>query len=351
MSKKLLTDNILYQISIIKRIFFFLFYCLSKKLFGVKYTNIYKNNKINQITKFIQNKYPNDYCIFSRDGIGDIFFIAGLIREFKKGKEGRVIYFTDKLSCVPLIKAFKSIDEVYYNRALGAFQEFKTLQKDLVKGQLNILFFPYKGTKPTYTFSDNYNNLLNLPLNTERELPAISLENMEKAENEFKRFEVSKEKTILIIPDATMFDYRIIDSKFWISLAKELEARGFDIVFNTKLNKYKNFKNTFLPIMDFIAFSKQVKHVISFRSGINDLFAGVGITNMTVVYPPNLEVMWADADEVHKLHEHHTFTSGNELENIFNIHSLNRTFNSSNINEFLYNFNDNEIIDTIIRNI
>ena len=313
--------------------------------------NAYKNMKKQEIANLIQEKYSDCYCIFSRYGLGDIFFVASLIKAFKEKNGGKVIYFTEKKRLVKILKAFTSIDEIVFNKDLGFLQEEQTLQQHLQKGKLNKLFFPYRGSKETYTFSDNYNNLLDLPLDSERELPVITDENHFKAKKEFEKLKINPQKTVLIIPDATMFDYRIIDSKFWLNLSKELESKGYDIVFNTKLSKYKHLKNTFLPVMDFVAFAKQIKHIISFRSGVSDLLVGMNISNLTAIYPPNLEVIWADAICFHELHKNHFKQFDNEFDNMFAIHSLNNTFKRNDIDEIVYNYNDVEIINRITQNI
>lgn len=308
----------------------------------------YKNNKKQEIAKLIRERYSDYYCIFSRYGIGDIFFVASLVKAFKEKNGGKVVFFTEKKRLVKVLQAFPSIDEVIFDKDLSFLQEEQNLQQHLQIGKLHKLFFPYRGTKETYTFSDNYNNLLDFPLNTERELPVISEKNYQNAQNEFKKLKINPQKTILIIPDATMFDYRVIDSKFWINLSKELELKGFDVIFNTKLDEYKHLKKTFLPIMDFIAFAKQIKHTISFRSGVSDLLVGMNISNLTAIYPPNLEVIWANAAQFHDLHKRHVENFDNEFDNMFAIHSLNNTFKRNDIQEIIYNFNDDEIISNII---
>ena len=218
------------------------------------------------------------------------------------------------------------------------------------KGTLNKLFFPYRGAKKTYTFSDNYNNMLDMPLDTARELPVINKKNYIKAEEEFEKLKLNPQNTVLLIPDATMFDYRIIDSVFWINLAGKLQNPGYEVVFNCNMPEYKHFKCTFLPIMDFLAFTKQVKYIVSFRSGISDLLAGMNMFNMSVIYPPNLEVIWADALQFHNLHKWHEQKYDNEFDNIFNIHSLNATFKTDKIDEIIYDYNDERIIERITNN-
>lgn len=172
-------------------------------------------------------------------------------------------------------------------------------------------------------------------MNAQRERPVISQENYKNANLEFKKLKIDPKKTILLIPDATMFNYHTISHEFWYNLVKNIENKGYDVVFNCKLKEYKKFKNTFLSVMDFLAFAEQIRHIVSFRSGINDLLTGVGNYNQTVLYPPNLEVIWADAIAFHDLHKYHISKFDTEFENIFSIHSLNTPFNSNKINEII----------------
>jgi len=313
--------------------------------------NIYKNEKKAELKQLINSKYSNDYCFFSRYGLGDIFYFASLLKEFKKKNSGRIIYFTEKRGLIDFIKMFTSIDEVVYDQDLKFLHAEQTLQKSITKGELNKIFFPYFGKKETYTFSDNYTNLLNLPLDTKREIPIPHENSYLKAQEEFLNLGLNSEKTILIIPDATMFNYKKLNSAFWTKLINKLQDEGYDIVFNTKLKEFKNYKNSFLPIVDFIAFAKQVKHIIALRSGICDLFAGMDITNMSILYPQQMDCCWADAPAFRELHSNHTKLFDNEFDNIFNIHSINSNFRTNKFHEVIYNYDDEFVIKDILEHI
>lgn len=347
MFNNLLKNKYINKIALFFISLFYIFENKKKRKIKSEIRSIYRNSKKKQLANLICNKYSNCYCFFSRFGIGDIFFVASLLREFKKNNKGKIVYFTEKKGLVKFLQAFPSIDKVVYDKDIKFLQEEQTLQQHIAIGKLNKLFFPYRGTKPTYTFSDNYNNLLDLPLNSPREIPTISEGNYSNAEKEFKKLKIRKSKTILIIPEATMFDYRIIDSSFWKKLANTFIEQGYDVVFNSKSKEYRSYKNTFLPIMDFMAFVQQIKYIVSFRSGVSDLMAGMGNYNLSVLYPPNLEVIWADAIMFHNLHKNHIQKCDNEFDNMFGIHSLNNTFNTNCINEIIYNYDDEGVIKQI----
>lgn len=332
---------------IIRYIYFF-----NKKLRNKKLRNI--DEKIYKtILEEISTKYPNDYIIFSRNGVGDIFFVARLLKEFKKTHTGRIIYLSEKPSLKPFLKSFSSIDEIIINKSFKILQCKEPLQRPLEKGKVNFLFFPYRGQKTNYVFADSYANLLDInTLNTEFELPNITDVNYQKANEEFKRLNIKPEKTVILIPEAVMFDHRILNEKFWIELANKLTNLGYDVIFNSSNKSYKTkFKTTFLPIMDFLAFAQQVKHIISFRSGICDLLVGMNIANITSIYPPNLEVIWADKfifDNL--LNKYHQKTKESEFENIFHIYSLNSNFKRHDIKEIIHHTNKQtmqEIINSV----
>ena len=44
---------------------------------------------IKNIHSDITSKYPNDFIIFSRNGVGDIYFVASLLKEFKQKHKNR----------------------------------------------------------------------------------------------------------------------------------------------------------------------------------------------------------------------------------------------------------------------
>lgn len=293
-----------------------------------------------EIAKLIREKYSDCYCIFTRHGLGDLFFLASYIKEFKKTHEGKVVIFTEKQKLVNFIKAFPSIDDVVCSDNYKYIQEIHFVQESLKKGKLAVLYYPYRGAKETYTFADNYANMLDVPVDCERERPVISDENYKNAKEEFERLKINPEKTILIIPEAVMFDYRVITPKFWKNFAKKLTALGYDVVFNSKNKEYRHFKTTFLPVMDFLAFAEQIKYIYSFRSGITDVFAGIGINNMTVIYPPYMEVIWTDPIGLDLLNKYVEKPYDSEFDNLMQMYSLNTNFKGSNIHEFIYNFDD-----------
>ncbi len=317
---------------------------------GIKF--IFRNEKKKILAKLIKEKYSDCWCIFPANGIGDIFFIAGLVKEFKKRNTGKVVFFTWSKKTIDFLKAFPSVDEIIFDKNISFLKYEHSLQKQFKKGELNRIFYPYRGGKKSYVFCDNYNNFFNLPLDVEREIPIIKEQNYKNAETEFKRLKIIKEKTILIIPDSVMFDYRTVDCAFWKTLAEQLEEKGFSVVFNTKSKKYKNFRNTFLPLMDFIALAKQSKHIISFRSGISDFLVGMNIVNHTAIYPQNLDVFWTpDGFNFDNIHKNYTFKFDTEFENVFNVYSLNAIFKRKDIHEIIYNYDDDNIIKQIVERI
>ena len=307
--------------------------------------NKYFKNKMRNIVK---EKYSDAYVLFSRNGVGDVFFVASLINEFKKNHKGKVIYLTEKKSIQKFLKSFSSIDEVLYDKDFGVFQGMAIVQRRIRKGQINFLYFPYRGNKPNYVFADSYANLLELPLDTERDLPQICEEDIKMSNDEFKRLNINPQKTIILIPENVMWNYKVLSPKFWKTLAIQIEKLGYDVVFNSNNREYKNFKTTFLPICAFVDFAFKVKHVISFRSGIDDLLVGMGMKNLTAIYPNNMEVIWADKflfDEL--LNKYHVKTKEFELENLMHIYSLNSNFNT-NVNEIIYDGFEEDLLETLI---
>ena len=135
-----------------------------------------------------------------------------------------------------------------------------------------------------------------------------------------------------------MFNYKQLQPEFWKNLAKKLERMGYKVVFNSKDKAYKNFRTTFLPITDFLAFAKMANHIYSFRSGISDVFTGLNIIHQTVIYPNNFEVLWADKLSLDlNCHRYHTKLYDYEFDNLKHIYSLNSNFNRNDIYEIFYN--------------
>ena len=300
---------------------------------------VYRNSVHHDVAELIQKKYNDSYCIFSRYGLGDIFFFAGLAKEFKKTHDGKFVIFTEKKKLVPFIKAFPSVDEVVCIPEIKCFQEIHCIQQKMVKGKLLPLFYPYRGELETIVFKDNHANMLEVPRGAKFELPTITDKNYKNAEKEFERLKLNPQRTIVLIPEAVMFDHRTMPPQVWMKFADKLIQMGYDVVINSKDKIYKSYKTTFLPVMDFLAFLKQVKHTFSFRSGINDVMVGINITNLTAIYPPHLEVIWGDPILLWNFHKDCKKIYENEFDNVFHIYSLNSNFNRNDIHEYVYNYN------------
>lgn len=322
----------------------------SKNLRRIWRHQIYTKYCRHTINSLVKKKYSDAYVFFSRNGVGDVFFAASFIKEFKKTHPGRVIYVTEKKSIKNLLEAFKSIDEVVYDPYLGGLQATPIVQRQICKGRLNFLFFPYRGSKPNYTFADSYANLLDVPLDSERELPTITKKDLHLANKEFKDLKLLPQKTIVLIPESVMWRYFVLTPNFWKRLAHKLKTMGFDVVFNSSNKAYKSFKTTFLPLNAFLAFASQVKHIYSFRSGINDLLVGMGITHLTAIYPNNMEVTWTDKfsfDEL--LNKYHVKTKETELDNLMQIYSLSSIFNVK-IDEIVYDeLSEERLLETLLK--
>ncbi len=336
---------------------------LIKILKKLAYIAIFFDNKIRKqviwdlnckLIRLLQEKYtkkyPDDYIIFSRNGAGDVFFVASLLYEFKKNHQGKIIYLTDKPKLKNFIETFASIDEVIADKDTKLFQIYAPVQRKIKKGQVNFLYFPYRGTKENYVFADSYANLLGVNINSKRELPQITEEHIKNAHQEYEKLNLTPGKTIILIPESVMFDHRILSPKFWKTLANMLKRQGYDVVINSSNKAYKNYKTTFLPIPEFIEFSKNARHIISFRSGICDVLTGCDIYNITSIYPKNLEVIWANKfmfDEL--LNKYHRQLFETEFENIFHIYSLNSNFKTTKINEIIFNNDENKLIECIMK--
>ncbi|MBR4592424.1 MAG: hypothetical protein IKO35_04365 [Elusimicrobiaceae bacterium] len=309
--------------------------------------SIYEQEQKKKLALLIHKQYTDSYCFFSRDGLGDVYFLASLMQSFKKEHPGKVIFFTAKKSLVPLLTSFSAIDEVVCKPELNFLQSGQVLQRPVQKGTLNRLFFPYRGTKKTYTFADNYAHLLGVPADASRQVPVLSSDNFKRAAAEFERLQLDPARTVILSPEATMFDYRVLDSYFWLQLAQKIKQRGFQVVFNSRDKAYQQEKNSFLPVMDLAAFTSKVQHIIAFRSGLLDLLAGLGLTNFSAIYPANLEVIWAEESEFARLNQNHSKLHDSEFENIFHIYSLNSNFGRKDIQEYVYQ-NEPDVLEAAL---
>lgn len=305
--------------------------------------------KLFQISVLINKKYKDAYCLFSASGIGDVFYIAGQLHEFRKNNPGRIVWFVCKKSIAEFLTAYSDVvDEVVYDPEMKIL-EGQLLDKKISKGVLNLLFFPYWGSLPTYTFSDNYSNMLGVPLTTRKETPLIMTKNKAYAKKIFDQFGIEPSRTILLIPDSTMFDSRYIEKGFWLSLTDALEHAGYEIIINTQEKIFSGRKKIFPSINELISIATRVKSIICIRSGITDILCYKDCKQIFVVYPPRLEMIWKDQGYISFLHSNHAEKRIYPHDFIFKIHSLGNISVDENIVELIYNYNNEEIIGKIIK--
>lgn len=112
-----------------------------------------------------------------------------------------------------------------------------------------------------------------------------------------KKYKLSREKTIILMP--MCYSFGKVDNTFWEMLAKALFKCGYTVYTNIGYKNEVPIKYTeplFADFKELYFISKNVKAIVSSRSGIND-FLVFHSTPMIILYPDDfIDLMMPDND-------------------------------------------------------
>ena len=130
---------------------------------------------------------------------------------------------------------------------------------------------------------------------------------------------------MLISTEATSFS-QIISDEEWLFIASLLQKQGYDVVFNTKNEKFKLHKTVFLSIKETVEFLCLSGYFIGYRSGLCDVLLPLTNARALVVYPNYVKSPIT----------------------IKNYYSIEKIYNRSNIKEAIY-LNKNHLAELAIK--
>lgn len=279
-------------------------------------------------------------------GLGEAFVAGALTKSYKQKFNKKVLFITSSPAKFDLLKTFKDIDEVLLLNMQTANEMVKQLitQNEVI--DINI----YK--EDGYIASDMVDRTKHcLGLNNEIELekPFIPEETNTKAKLTFEMMGLKEGKTVLISPYANSCNFNLVDESLWIELANAIEARGYDVVFNTNDNLFKDFHKIYLPITQMVHFSKLCSNVISFRSGLVDLLAGTIEPKIAVIYPASNQLFssaFSNNDLAAITKRFYKYNDSKSLiENFLDMELINVLSDCKNIKQILFDANRGTFIE------
>lgn len=302
----------------------------------------------------ILNKKNLDYPYFVFNlyySMGDAYLISSYIKAFKEKNKCQVVVLAKK-SYSDFIKTLQSINEnVIDIDAPVNLDSFNKFTNDNLKLYKSFVFHPNLEKKLNH-FGELSFDHLELNEDSKRETPIFNEFDINVAKNKFYELGLKQDKTIFLTPYALTFDYNDLSIDFWCNLADKFIEKGYNVVFNTKENdiNFNKYKTIFLPINQAIPFIELCNASISFRSGFTDIMAGCNIENMSVIYPSDCRFTYMSKSELVKTLKktYNWDLNKSDEENIFSIHSLNKMFNRNNIDELIFNKNENELLSYFI---
>ncbi|MEE0495264.1 MAG: hypothetical protein UDK34_01960 [Cyanobacteriota bacterium] len=293
-----------------------------------------------------------DYIFLTSPELGDNYFLASYIEEFKKSHNNpKIAILLREDKCKEMIKTFGTVDKIivdkyWFNKNFNNNHSIPQIKsKSVIK--IHFPFF-HKKIIPA-TFKEHYAYLLGLHDKTKTTIPKIPEKYLEFAQKEYKRLNLNPQNTIILSPFSQYFNSNLIPVNFWLKLAQELEKTGYNVLFNTKDEIYRYKYENIFPneILELIAMISMAKQIISTRAGLNDILAGYGLCNQIALYPHGLEIMKFNVFK--KFNEYNKKYLKNDINKIFNLHSLKTQF-QNDCSEIIYD-KQTDVTEEIIKNI
>lgn len=301
--------------------------------------------RLEDFKKNFSAKYPDYYQFVMFQPWGDFYIPCALFSEFKKqNNNAKILAVCVNNMQENVLKSFDSVDKIIkipkeYYYSLFSIILPTNFKQELKKGKLYCLsHWLYKEAEQckSMNFLELYTKMLELNYPTKLNVPSrTNITN------------INYSNTVLIYPESKSFDCAELTKNFWLELADNIDYLGFNVLFNTKKQKFGKYKTIFLPIDKSIEFAKQCKFVIGMRSGFSDILEINKVKNHIVIYPKSMYFKTITKEQQIKefsrafiMEENKTFE-----ENMYRLTSL-KMFNG-NAQEFIYN-RENQLNEEII---
>lgn len=297
-----------------------------------------------------------DYIFVTSPGLGDNFFLAAYISQFKKSHRGTVGVLLREDRCLEMLQQFPAIDEIYVSREYF-FRCFNSgvSTTNIKKNSVIKIHFPYnKDLYAPKCFGQHYGYLLGFDSNVNMDLPKLDSKYLELAQKEYVKEALDSSNTIIISPYSRFFDFTNCTADFWKKIADNLIKKGYSVVFNTKDKVYEDYKCIFPDnIMTFVGMIGLCNTFISMRAGINDIAGGFGFSNQIILYPANFALTNEPCFDKFRVIHSQLLKKYNKIpleECLHNFYSLKTHFNID-CKEILLSENKDEILDELLRDL
>ncbi|MEE0495263.1 MAG: hypothetical protein UDK34_01955 [Cyanobacteriota bacterium] len=298
-----------------------------------KFFKLHAESELNEIL----SEYK-DYWIFSLFfPWGDLGIACSLIKEFKKVHGGKVLVLINSQNRADVVKLFPSIDKFKVVSSDVYDYIFRYPNLKIEKGkyfEINHWKFYNAPRYKSKHFLELYARMMNIENWNNFERPEFGEEIKNRVLNKIKELNIDIKNTVFISKDSNSFDCTLFDENFWIKKAKEFEANGYEVVFNSKKRNYNGYKTIYLPMAEQLYFCSQCAKIVAVRSGFNDLLGIMGLDNLEIYYPKSM--FFKTISQIEQLVEFKRAFLDEEYktfdENMYRITSM-KMFSLKNVNE------------------
>ena len=315
----------------------------------------YLKKEAKLFTSNIEKNNKDSWIIMPLHCIGDLLLTCQRIKSFKEKNGGKVILIVKDINRYDLAKCFPAIDDViiipekifmylHYDREFEFSNnpqkgKIHYINPDKLKNKCR-----QKNVKTLFSYA------LGLDENcAELEKPLLSESDIKNVNEIHKEMNLSN-KTVLISPYAGSLNWKVLSKDFWLKLAEELTLQGYDVVFNTEKKEFANYKTIFLSLSQMGAFATKCAKIITFRSGLTDLMSMYNSEGMITIYPKDMDhpIFGIAQRDVWK--NTYIFDENKtDEENMYRLFSLQEIIGKTDAKEIIFNNNEMELMQTILR--
>lgn len=216
--------------------------------------------------------------VFMPQGLGDILFFLMYATQYKRTiPENKIAVVVTKKHFMQLVELFSArIDALCY---------MDGGDEPLWRGRMTYFYDGIYNSGPQPYLLRAIQNAMGLPETARAYLPELPRPlNFDQIA---QRFDLHKEKTVLIAPDAVSCSVPLSDAA-WIHIADICAQEGYQALFNAEQEgRFGKYPTAFLPMVETLNLIAEGGNFIGLRSGLCDVMAAFTDVNGLIIYPNN----------------------------------------------------------------
>lgn len=227
--------------------------------------------------QYISGKFPikkYEYFLF-HEGTAESMAVYFWLKEYRKHHSKKILFICfqalrhELMSSCPYIDVAIKVDEVLFDYISVYHSEEYKIKRSLLQH-----FDPHslhmQTIDPSYGIIEKMRDFLEIDPSLkifERYPVKLPKENIVKAKKIFRKMNLVKGKTVILLPEGYAFGGFSNKANFWVNLAKRLKSEGYEVLTHTKEPFIEGVINIYMKTFDSSAFLGLCGNIISSPTG------------------------------------------------------------------------------------